>query len=417
MRDRDFLEIFDKIDDKFLIETYKENEKLRRGSRRSFFHAVYTAAACIMVAAAAVLVVSSFLDRGGLVQPSSAGDASQIASGSGVSNGSMPDSGVSDSEISNSDTSEPLVYNNTFYYVDTPKLEFPDNYYEMEDDPETSYFYADYQQQSILAKLTLTVKSNYDVGGGDGGIEKIPMRMYLFCDGQQSLFRYDKANIAHLDMEVALDNQTGIDFSFNAGRLTSSAAVVCVFFPGDAARQSCVIKSACNLSGETPLNEIMRAEFGLLEFDGSTNTDHTSILTLNKALHYSIDSADKVLDRIVSEKRECVSGSSVKTLSVNSAYLYTYYNGVDLYDGYLEMFDYFDYRDYTLIALIDGEPAPVFDGEFSALVRLENEGVQYYKLSKEYLSENSTIQLIALPIRTNRLNWWGMSSECRLLTE
>ncbi|MDE7360860.1 MAG: hypothetical protein K2N38_02885 [Oscillospiraceae bacterium] len=403
MSDKDFLEIFDKINDKFLVETYRDNEKRRRGSKRMFFHAAYTAAACIMVVAAAVLIVSSFIGRDEFIHPSS-------GAGESMSSNSLPESGdPSDDSLSDSESSavEPApripVYEDAVV-VEMVRFEFPDSGIPL-NESEVPAFYADFQQQSVSARLGLKVYFTNAYTGDNG---TIPMRMYLFSDGRQSLFQYDKANIPYLDLDVDPESETEIEFSFYAGRSTNSVAVVCVFFPGDAARQDCFICSASNFGASEGYGSIdrIRVEEFVLE-DGINEMTDRNILTLSGTQIYGPD-IDRLYRQILLDAQTTANGNPVKTVPVDSACMYMHCSS--------EIFEFGS--SYHLIALIDGELAPVFDGEFFTTVeQYDNDLFLYYKLPSEYLSENSTIQLIALPVFTYQLNWWGMQSECCLLTE
>lgn len=403
MSDKDFLEIFDKINDKFLVETYRDNEKRRRGSKRMFFHAAYTAAACIMVVAAAVLIVSSFIGRDEFIHPSS-------GAGESMSSNSLPESGDLSDNPSDGESSaiEPApevpVYENAVF-IETVRFEFPESGREFSKELDFPAFYAEYQQQSVSALLTLTVRLTEDYADNS----RVPMRMYLFSDGRQSLFQYDKANIPYLDLDLDFGTddkqELGIDFSFYAGRSTNSVAAVCVLFPGDASRQTCFIYSACNLGSAESFGSMSRSyvENFVLDDDVINEMTYSNILTLNEMRPYDYNKPDSFWQRIVALGHISY-GDPVKTVPVDSTGMYMHCSDVG--------------SSYHLIALIDGEPAPVFDGEFFTTVeQYDNDLILYCKFPSEYLSENSTIQLIALPVSTYYLNWWGMMSECCLLSE
>lgn len=393
MKDRDFLEIFDRIDDKFLTEAYKDSEKLRRGGKRVLFHALYTAAACIMVVAAAVLIVSSFIGRDKLVQPSSA---------DGQPADSLSDSGISSEPVSSVPELEIPVYDRA-YFVESSKLEF---FGRAIDAPTKDYlfseFYADYQQENIPARLSLGVSRTEEYTGGD-----IPMRMYLFSDGRQMLFTHDNANIPYLDVELDAGGTAEIDFSFYAGRHTVSAAVVCVFFPGDAARQSCFIKSASNAWSEGSFYDYDFYAKEVVEFPveniGETDTE---VFALSNAEEFdAVTTESDIIRALLSADGKALDGEPVRTLSRSSSGVLMYSRRTD------------GNSLYYLITLINGEPAPVFDGEFFTIADINEYRALLYRLPSEYLSENSTVQMLALPALTTGYNWWGIQSECVLISE
>lgn len=408
MTDREFLELFNKIDDKFLDEARRDHGK-RRIDKRRLFNTLYTMAACAAMVIAAALLVSSFIGNYQFANP---GSADQTSSDSAMTSETPSD------DNSQADNTSPLKLSVLY-----SRLSFPENGVEMDKDDGYYMFTLDEREwRHIPAELSFSV-------GFSDSEEKtpIPARMYFFnnCYSDQFYYADSLLTTTSRDFIVKPNTDCTIKFAFDAYGETSTVAVVCVFFPGDAARQTCLIVTAGNetvpddfidLSGIGELIPIEPFE-NVRRFVTVTDTPFKWYVDFNFLDEY--DDLEKfgypdedVSDALEIFEKNVLGEKDGETVVIpnDSVYINAYFNESEGTGNW-------QYHSYYLIALIDGAPAPIFDGRsYCAVNDIYGERVFQYKVPQEYLPENSSIQIIALPSQVVSWECYGIASDCCLLS-
>lgn len=234
MTDRDFLELFHKIDDKFLEEARRDQRGCRI-SRQRIFNTLSTMAACMAIAIAAVLLISSFISSGqfALMNPSSPVQSDNSVSAD-AANGTSPE-----------DSSAPISPSDQKLSVMSSHLSFPHHSVEL-DLPKEDY----YRAFAVAEPETVDAVFAFSVRLSDGSFDtRIPARMYFFADGQPIHFKYRSNESSFRDFTIVPETDYSLPISFEASADVNAISVVCIFFPGDAERQHCLIETAGNIYG------------------------------------------------------------------------------------------------------------------------------------------------------------------------
>lgn len=382
MTDRDFLELFNKIDDKFLEEA-QHDQRRRRISGQRIFNTLSTMAACMAIVIAAVLLVSSFISSGQFALTGS--DPSAQTSG-GVSPGAANGTSSEDSNVSISPSDQTLS-------VTSSVLSFPRHGVEL-DLPKEDYYraFAVAEPEMVDAVFAFSVRLS------DGSLDtRIPTRMYVFANGSPIAFKYRSNESAFRDFTIVPETDYSLPVSFEASADVNAISVVCVFFPGDPERQTCLIETAGNVCGvkeiiQTSLGEEDLIEIGTAEYNSNfvTVTSDPNTVPVN----------GHVWDR---------------DIPADSAYLIaslgTAFGGDDISDE-----EYDGPNPHYIIALVNGKPVDIFGGGDPFCLNGNNypqKGLFYrYMIPEEYLPENSTLQIIALPSAVTSWRDMDLASDC-----
>lgn len=398
MTDKEFLSIFDKIDEKYIDEAQKDIVKRRQNrSRRMFINSLSTAAACLALVISAALLVSSFISGYPHTLPSSPGAADSLSNDSSSSTSELPSE---DSESTESYVRE-LTYNRCVSIKG--ELNFNALPYKEPLNRSTPAFWLDddIQQmtQSIGAEIFLWVDGPPDAD------EEIPVRMYLFADGQQTLFRYDDKPTSSYDFTLRFNKETTVGFSFSASRYTNTIAVVCVLFPGDPEREDCVILTALNESR----SEDYRYNISEMR-DNDVDYFRLDIPDTSRPFITLGSDTRSVYEYTPSENGDLVArADAAPFVSVCCGSALTPLDG-----NYNDMrFD--DTLYYYVIALVNGTPAPIFNGEFSIALVTYYDTAFEYRISEGYLSENDTVRIIAIPVTADESSGCAFVSDCYVI--
>lgn len=379
MTDRDFLELFNKIDDKFLEEAQHDQCKYRIGKRR-ILNMLSATAACMALVISAVLLVSSFIDSGLIRLPD---NSSYVQSGN--NNPANAASGaVSDSDVaSHSDRS--LSFNS--------RLDFTTNSVDLGLDKEDYYtaFGAD-------EECTVSAQFDFSASFSDGSLDTpIPVRMYVFADGKPISFTYRYTESAIREFTVEPEKKYSLPISFKASADVNTISIVCIFFPGNAELQDCLIWEAGNVYGTKEIFEYIPDEY--IEY-----TD-----TFERGGNFITLSSDPNIVPIYTSK--------VKNAVIPSDSAYLFVSFTKFYDEIQDLSLSAHDMNY-IIALVNGRPVNLSDsGEPFCLGGdpLKKEGYYRCKIPEECLSENSTLQVIALPAAVESWHDYAFSSACYLI--
>ena len=378
MTDRDFLELFHKIDDKFLEEAQKDQRK-RHFTRQRIFNTLSTLAACMAIVVAAVLLVSSFISSGQYIMPNS---GSQTSDSAPLDAASAPTVNIEPNAPAPKLSSE-------------SSLSFPIHQAELDVPKECMY-----NAFRAGGLDTITAVFDFSVHLSDNSSDtRIPSRLYIFADGAPIQFKYKDSESFFRDFTIVPDADYSLPLYFEASEEISVISVVCVFFPGDPERQSCVIHSAGNIFGATEIPDYLydRSHFIETNYEANKNfvtvtSDPHKIPTNGKAygddLNVPADSAYLTASLGVPCKTE-QSGFYEESLDVNPHYI---------------------------IALVNGKPVNI--SEYDSMICLggfynSNKGMMFqYLIPEEYLPENSTLQIIALPTAVTSWRDMDYKSDC-----
>lgn len=382
MTDRDFLELFHKIDDKFLEEA-RRDQRGRRISRQRIFNTLSTMAACMAIVIAAVLLVSSFISSGqfALMDPNSS-----VQSDNSVSAGAANGTSSEDSSASVSPSDQKLS-------VMSSRLSFPHHSVEL-DLPKEDYYraFAVAEPEMVDAVFAFSVRLS------DGSLDtRIPTRMYVFADGQPIHFKYRSSESSFRDFTIVPETDYSLPISFEASAFINAVSIVCVFFPGDAERQLCLIETAGNAAG---VKEITKTFLG--------SEDYIEVDTAKQSSNYvTVTSDPEAVPRTPYANTE-------RDIPADSAYFFAslgaLFGGDDTSDA-----DYIAPNPHYIIALVNGKPVNVFDSgdPFCLDGYYPQKGLYYrYRIPEEYLPENSTLQIIALPAAVTSWRDWDFNSDC-----
>lgn len=379
MTDRDFLELFNKIDDKFLEEAQHDQRKYRIGKRR-ILNMLSTTAACLAVVISAVLLVSSFVDSGLIRLPDNGSDVrSEINISAGAA--SAP---TSESEVSPSD----LIPNIGYF-----RLSFTSNEVDIGLTKETSYYtvFGAVEDCTVSAEFEFTVKIE------DSSLENgIPMRMYVFADGQPTEFEYRNTARLFREFTVEPEKKYALPISFKASAEVNTISIVCIFFPGDPDRQNCFIQTAGNVYGTHETVEYIPD--GYLEYTYTKTERGCNFVTL-------ADDPDTV-------PVYSTPGLKNGEIPADNAYLFASFT---TFDDEIQDISPGAHDMHYIIALVNGKPVDIFgSGDPLCLGGdpLKKEVYYRYKIPEENLPENSTIQIIALPAEVNSWRDSGFNSIC-----
>ncbi|MCM1165395.1 MAG: hypothetical protein NC299_03330 [Lachnospiraceae bacterium] len=375
MTDRDFLELFDRIDEKYLEEAQRD-QRIRRISRQRIFNTLSTIAACLAVTVAAVLLTSSFIDSGQFALINS--NSSQYSSDSAPAAGSTRPE----------ESSEPSDTPSATLMLGSGSLSFPWNNVDFELPKEDWYcvFGADISQ-TVGAVLSFSVRLS------DGSLDAhIPTRLYVFADGQQTRFAYKGHETWFRDFTIVPEADYSLPLTFTADEYVKAVSVVCVFYPGDAERQFCLIQSAGNAYAEETDIPCGIDGGSVGEYVDAEESQYVSSFL-------NVTSDPSVIEQV-----------AVKEIPADSAYITASMN---------QMFGSNDDDDPTpnplyLIALVDGKPSNAFGAETLVLGTSDEQKEQtfLYHIPEEYLPENSTLQIIALPSAVTSWRDGDRSSKC-----
>lgn len=376
MTDRDFLELFNKIDDKFLEEAQHDQCKYRIGKRR-ILNMLSATAACMALVISAVLLVSSFIDSGLIRLPD---NSSYVQSGS--NNPADAASGASSNSSVVSSSNRTLSFNSSLNFT-TNSVEIPNLKENLH-----SAFGAD-------EECTVSAEFKFSARFSDGSLDTpIPVRMYVFADGKPISFTYRYTESAIREFTVEPEKKYSLPISFKASADVNTISVVCIFFPGNAELQDCLIWEAGNVYGTKEIFEYIPDEY--IEY-----TD-----TFERGGNFITLSSDPNIVPIYTSK---VKNAVIPS---DSAYLFVSFaafddENSDTSPNTPDM--------YYIIALADGKPVNISDnGDPFCLVggSLKKEVYYRYKIPEENLPENSTIQIIALPTEVNSWRDSGFNSIC-----
>lgn len=382
MTDRDFLELFHKIDDKFLEEA-QHDQRRRRISRQRIFNTLSTMAACMAIVIAAVLLVSSFISSGqfALMNPSSPVQSDNSVS-AGAANG-----------MSSEDSSDPISPSDQKLSVGSASLSFPRNSVDLGLAKEDYYLaFGAGEPETVDAVFAFSVRLS------DGSLDtRIPTRMYVFADGQPIQFKYRSSESNFRDFTIVPDTDYSLPISFDASENVNAVSIVCVFFPGDAERQHCLIETAGNAYG---IKEIPDTFLGTDEY--------IEIDTAEQSLNFVTVTSDP--DAVPQNLYH----NTERDIPADSAYFFAsfgaVYGGDDTSDA-----EYIAPNPHYIIALVNGKLVNVFDSAdpFCLGGYDPQKGMYYrYRIPEEYLPENSTLQIIALPAAVTSWRDLDFSSGC-----
>lgn len=384
MTDRDFLELFHKIDDKFLEEAQRD-QRGRHFSRQRIFNTLSTMAACMAIVIAAVLLVSSFISSGqfALMNP-----GSPVQSDSSVSAGAA-------NGTSSGDSSDPISPSDQKLSVGSARLSFPYHSVDLGLAKEDYYlaFGAD-KPGTVDAVLDFSVQLS------DGSLDtRIPTRMYVFADGQPIQFKYRSSESSFRDFTIVPEADYSLPISFNASEYVNAVSVVCVFFPGDAERQHCLIETAGNAYS---IAEVPNTFLGPDEY-----------------IDIGTDTAEPISNFVtVTSDPDAVPQNpyynTERDIPADSAYFFASFGAVYGSDDISDT-EYIAPNPHYLIALVNGKPADVFDSADPFCLGGYNpqKGMYYrYRIPEEYLPENSTLQIMALPAAVTSWRDWDFDSSC-----
>ncbi len=382
MTDRDFLELFHKIDDKFLEEARRDQRGCRI-SRQRIFNTLSTMAACMAIVIAAVLLISSFISSGqfALMNPSSPVQSDNSVSAD-AANGTSPE-----------DSSAPVSPSDQKLSVMSSHLSFPHHSVEL-DLPKEDY----YRAFAVAEPETVDAVFAFSVRLSDGSFDtRIPARMYFFADGQPIHFKYRSNESSFRDFTIVPETDYSLPISFEASADVNTISVVCIFFPGDAERQHCLIETAGNIYGINAVPETILGTDDFIEVD-----------TAEPSLNFvTVTSDPDAAPRNPYENTE-------RDIPADSAYFFAslgaLFGGDDTSDE-----DYIAPNPHYIIALVNGKPVNVFDSgaPFCLEGYSPEKGLYYrYRIPEEYLAENSTLQIIALPAAVTSWQDLDLDSGC-----
>lgn len=363
MTDRDFLELFHKIDDKFLEEAQRD-QRGRRISRQRIFNTLSTMAACMAVVIGAVLLVSSFINSGQFALMNS---GSSVQTSSGEPMGAAAGTSSEDSSQVAPSAQKLVAIQST--------LNFPHHSIELDLPKEEQYnAFAVTETEPVYATFAFSVELS------DGSLDtRIPARMYVFADGQPIRFQYRGSESPFRDFTIVPEADYSLPISFEASAEVNAVSIVCVFFPGDAERQYCLIRTAGNTCG---IGEIY-GEYNAGNYIETNSDIGSNYVTVTNDPELIPKNDKTYWDRSIPADKAYI-----------TAYLGTVYGD----DG--ERTDKIIQNPHYLIALVNGKPVNVFDsGDPLCIDRFyyEKDLVFQYRIPEEYLPENSTLQIIALP--------------------
>ncbi len=177
----------------------------------------------------------------------------------------------------------------------------------------------------------------------------------------------------------------------------NTISVVCIFFPGDAERQHCLIETAGNIYGINAVPETILGTDDFIEVD-----------TAEPSLNFvTVTSDPDAAPRNPYENTE-------RDIPADSAYFFAslgaLFGGDDTSDE-----DYIKPNPHYIITLINGKPVNVFDSgdPFCLGGYYFKQGMYYrYRIPEEYLPENSTLQIIALPAAVTSWRDLDLDSGC-----
>lgn len=381
MTDRDFLELFNKIDDKFLEEAQHDQRKYRIG-KRHIFNVLSTTAACMALVVSAVLLVSSFIDGGLIRLPN---NSSYVQSGSN-----------NPADAASGTTSENSV---------TPPARLPDIGYSRlsftSNEVDLGLTKADYYAVfGADEACTVSAEFEFTVTCSDCSLNNgIPMRMYIFADDRPTEFKYRNQERLFREFTVDPEKKYSLPVSFNASADVNTISIVCILCPGDPDRQNCFIQTAGNVYGTKEIIDDAYIPDGYIDYNDTQRGCNFVTLTSdpNTVPVYT------------------VSGLKNDVIPADSAYLFASFAAFDA-----ENSDTSDTNPnapdmYYIIALMDGKPVNISDNgdPFCLGGDLLKKEVYYrYKIPEENLPENSTIQIIALPTEVNSWRDSGFNSIC-----
>lgn len=383
MTDKEFLGLFNNIDDKYLDEARRDLTASHKcvemicEEKRHRFGGFSTLAACAAVALAVLLLVSSFIGSYRLATPSDQTVPDTQGSSGQFSANAAP--GVS------SDGSQ--LSENAKFYISSSSLSFPVHGKEEDSRVFVNPFY-----ESDPTTATLTFTTRYEGAPAD---EEIPMRLYLFADGEPLRFtnRY-RTQTESLSRTFILepDKKYALDVSFSVDESVNTVTFLCVVFPGDKDRQTVFYETARNgiFNGELP----ERADTG--EYVPAAEVK-------NPLENLSVDNVP------ITERPDVKIYANGKyedaPIPADSVYINAYLRGGDT---------------YYLMALIDGKPAAVFDGSSVCIVDCKDgtEGFQY-KVSEDFLTRNGEHTIQAIVFTASSYEHWhcfGLQSDVRTLS-
>lgn len=377
MTDSDFLELFHKIDDKYLEEAQRDQHR-RHFSRQRIFNTLSTMAACMAIVIAAVLLVSSFISSGQFV----------MSNPNSPEASSDPLNAASSPTVNIEPTPAPALSSNS-------TLSFPIHHAELDLPKEDQYnaFYA-------TVPVTVTAVLDFSVHLSDNSLDtRIPSRLYVFADGQPISFQYKSSESIFRDFTIVPDAYYSLPLYFEASQDVNAISVVCVFFPGDSERQSCLIHSAGNIFGTQEILDTF--------IDNSYFTETDSEMTANFVTVISDPHKIPKNGIAYGEELNIPADSAYLTVSLGVPYK-TEFSG-----DYEESLDI---NPHYIIALVNGKPVSVFEND--ELLCLDgfynsNKGLLYqYKIPEECLPENSTLQIISLPAAVTSWRDTDYSSDC-----
>ncbi|MBD5384679.1 MAG: hypothetical protein HDR72_06745 [Ruminococcaceae bacterium] len=377
MTDRDFLELFHKIDDKFLEEAQKDQRK-RHFSRQRIFNTLSTLAACMAIVVAAVLLVSSFISSGQYIMPNS---GSQTSDSDPLNAASSPTVNIEPNAPAPTLSSE-------------SSLSFPIHYAELDLPKENMY-------NAFRAGRFDTITALFDFSvhlSDDSSDTRIPSRLYIFANGEPIRFKYKDSEAFFRDFTIVPDADYSLPLYFEASEEIAVISVVCVFFPGDPERQSCVVHSAGNIFGATEIPDMVDEQH-FIETDYEATANFVTVTSdPHKIPKNGIAYGDEL--NIPADSAWLTASLGVPCKTEQS----------DVYEESL------DVNPHYIIALVNGKPVSI--SEYASMICLDgfynsNKGLLYqYKIPEEYLPENSTLQIIALPVAVTSWRDTDYSSDC-----
>ncbi len=381
MTDRDFLELFNKIDDKFLEEAQHDQRKYRIGKRR-ILNMLSTTAACLAVVISAVLLVSSFVDSGLIRLPDNGSDVRpEINISGGAASAPTSDSSVT------SPSDRTLSFNSrlnfTTHSVETLLVNE-----------------ANYAAFGAVEDCTVSAEFEFSASFSDGSLDTdIPVRMYVFADGQPISFEYRHNESAIREFTIEPEKKYSLPISFKASADVNTISIVCIFFPGDAELQDCLIWEAGNVYGTKEIFEYIPDEY--IEYTDSVERGG-NFITLSGDRNIVPVYTGKVKNAVIPS---------------DSAYLFVSLTTYD-YDDEIQDLSPSAHDMHYIIVLVNGRPVNVPDnGEPFCLGGDPLKKEVYYrcKIPEECLSENSTLQVIALPAAVESWHDYAFSSSCYLI--
>lgn len=384
MTDRDFLELFHKIDDKFLEEA-QHDQRRRRISRQRIFNTLSTMAACMAIVIAAVLLVSSFISSGQFALINS---SSPVQSDNSVSAGAA-------NGMSSEDSSDQISPSDQKLSVGSANLSFPRNSVDLGLAKEDYYLaFGAGEPETVDAVFAFSVRLS------DGSLDtRIPTRMYVFADGQPIQFKYRSSESNFRDFTIVPDTDYSLPISFEASEYVNAVSVVCVFFPGDVDRQFCLIQTAGNAYGIAEVPDTFLEPDEYIDIGTDTAEPSSNFVTVTS------DPDAVPQNPYYNTERD---------IPADSAYFFASFGTVFGSDDTSDA-EYIAPNPHYIIALVNGKLVNVFDSvdPFCLGGYDPQKGMYYrYRIPEEYLPENSTLQIIALPAAVTSWRDLDFSSGC-----